>query len=133
MVPPWGWAAGWSRTRIIGRPARFMESLHRWFSSSLHLCSRLCLAMKLGVFTVLFSELDLEPMLDRVVALGLDAVELGTGNYPGSSHCDPDALLADAGKRRALLDAIEERGLVISARSCHGNPLHPDDAFARGS
>jgi hypothetical protein len=36
MVPPWGWAAGWSRKRIIGRPARFMESLHRWFSSSLH-------------------------------------------------------------------------------------------------
>jgi sugar phosphate isomerase/epimerase len=89
--------------------------------------------MRLGVFTVLFSELALEPMLDRVVALGLDAVELGTGNYPGSPHCDPDALLADAGKRSALLGAIEERGLVISALSCHGNPLHPDEAFARES
>jgi sugar phosphate isomerase/epimerase len=89
--------------------------------------------MKLGVFTVLFSELGLEPMLDRVAALGLDAVELGTGNYPGGGHCDPDALLADAGKRRALLGAIKERGLVISALSCHGNPLHPDEAFARGS
>ena len=89
--------------------------------------------MKLGVFTVLFSELALEPMLDRVAALGLDAVELGTGNYPGRGHCDPDALLADAGKRRALLGAVEERGLVISGLSCHGNPLHPDDAFARES
>src|ERR1700675_4142682 len=89
--------------------------------------------MKLGVFTVLFSELALEPMLDRVVALGLDAVELGTGNYPGSPHCDPDALLADAGKRRALLDAVEERGLEISALSCHGKPLHPHEAFARES
>ena len=89
--------------------------------------------MKLGVFTVLFAELELEPMLDRVVAFGLDAVELGTGNYPGNAHCDPDALLADAGKRRALLDAIGERGLTISALSCHGNPLHPDEAFARHS
>ena len=85
--------------------------------------------MKLGVFTVLFSELELEPMLDRVAALGLDAIELGTGNYPGSAHCDPDVLLADAGKRRALLAAVEERGLVISALSCHGNPLHPDKAL----
>ena len=89
--------------------------------------------MKLGVFTVLFSELALEPMLDRVAALGLDAVELGTGNYPGRGHCDPDVLLADTGKRRALLGAVEERGLVISGLSCHGNPLHPDDAFARES
>jgi sugar phosphate isomerase/epimerase len=86
--------------------------------------------MKLGVFTVLFSELGFEAMLDRVAALGLDAVELGTGNYPGNAHCDPDVLLPDAGKRRALLDAIEERGLVISSLSCHGNPLHPDEAFA---
>jgi sugar phosphate isomerase/epimerase len=86
--------------------------------------------MKLGVFTVLFSELGFEPMLDRVAALGLDAVELGTGNYPGNAHCDPDVLLSDVGKRRALLDAIDERGLVISSLSCHGNPLHPDKAFA---
>ena len=40
--------------------------------------------MKLGVFTVLFSDLGFEAMLDRVAALGLDAVELGTGNYPGT-------------------------------------------------
>ncbi|MDX6486012.1 MAG: hypothetical protein QOF43_1165 [Gaiellaceae bacterium] len=86
--------------------------------------------MKLGVFTVLFSDLAFEPMLDRVAALGLDAVELGTGNYPGNAHCDADALLADAGKRRALLAAVEERGLVISALSCHGNPLHPDESVA---
>jgi sugar phosphate isomerase/epimerase len=86
--------------------------------------------LKLGVFTVLFSDLAFEPMLDRVAALGLDAVELGTGNYPGNAHCDADALLADAGKRRALLAAVEERGLVISALSCHGNPLHPDESVA---
>lgn len=89
--------------------------------------------MKLGVFTVLFADLPLEAALDRVASLGLDAVELGTGNYPGNAHCDPGELLADASKQRALLAAVEERGLVISALSCHGNPLHPDESFARSS
>jgi hypothetical protein len=26
-------------------------------------------------------------MLDRIVEVGLDAVELGCGNYPGDWHC----------------------------------------------
>lgn len=86
--------------------------------------------MKLGVFTVLFQDLELEAMLDRVASLGLDAVELGTGNYPGNAHCDPDALLGNAGK---LLRAVEARGLTISALSCHGNPLHPDPQVARSA
>jgi sugar phosphate isomerase/epimerase len=89
--------------------------------------------VKLGVFTVLYQALPFEEMLDKVAAMGIEAVELGTGNYPGSAHCDPDELLADETKRRALLDAVERRGLAISALSCHGNPLHPDEAFASGS
>jgi sugar phosphate isomerase/epimerase len=89
--------------------------------------------VKLGVFTVLFAELPLEEMLDRVASLGIEAVELGTGNYPGNAHCDPDALLGDGAKRQALLQAVEERGLAISALSCHGNPLHPDEAVARAA
>ncbi len=89
--------------------------------------------MRLGVFTVLFSELGLESMLDRVVALGLDAVELGTGGYPGHAHCDPNELLGDPRKLRAFAGAVTERGISISALSCHGNPLHPDETFARDS
>jgi sugar phosphate isomerase/epimerase len=89
--------------------------------------------MKLGVFAVLFSDLDFEAMLDRVVSFGIEAVEIGTGGYPGNAHCDPAALLGDAGARQRFLGAIEERGLTISALSCHGNPLHPDEAFARAS
>lgn len=86
--------------------------------------------MKLGVLTVLYAERPLEEVLDRAVELGLDAVELGTGNYPGSDHCDPEALLADPEKARALRESVESRGLRISALSCHGNPLHPDDGIA---
>lgn len=78
--------------------------------------------MKLGVFTVVFGRLPLDEALDRVVALGLDAVEIGTGNYPGGTHCVD-----------GLREAVQSRGLELSALSCHGNPLHPDEAFARAS
>jgi sugar phosphate isomerase/epimerase len=86
--------------------------------------------VKLGVLTVLYSERSLDAVLDRAVELGLDAVELGTGNYPGSAHCDPVELLADPAKARALRDSIASRGLELSALSCHGNPLHPDSSIA---
>lgn len=58
--------------------------------------------MKLGVFAVLYGQKTLEEMLDIVAAKGLDCVEIGTGGYPGNSHCKPDELLADAGKLKAL-------------------------------
>jgi sugar phosphate isomerase/epimerase len=82
--------------------------------------------VKLGVFTVLYGDLPFEQMLDKVAELGVDAVELGTGNYPGDAHCKPDELLADPQAARAYKRAIEARGLMISGLSQHGNPLHPD-------
>jgi len=87
--------------------------------------------MKIGVFAVLFGADPLEKALDRLVALGLDAVEIGTGAYPGNAHCDPASLLANERKLSAFRDAVRSRGLVISALSCHGNPLHPDKRIAR--
>ena len=86
--------------------------------------------MKLGVFDPVFGELPLEEMLDRVVELGLDAVEIGAGNYPGDTRCRPADLLADADARRRFTAAFDDRGLSISALSCHGNPIHPDGGRA---
>jgi sugar phosphate isomerase/epimerase len=82
--------------------------------------------MKLGVFDPVFGKLELEPMLDRVCDLGLEAVEIGAGNYPGDRHCKPAELLADRDARERFASAFEARGLLISALSCHGNPIHPD-------
>ncbi|HEX6941142.1 MAG TPA: sugar phosphate isomerase/epimerase [Longimicrobiales bacterium] len=87
--------------------------------------------MKLGVFTVLFGDKPFEPMLDYVAGLGLEAVEIGTGAYPGDAHCKPDELLRSPAKLRAFRDAVERRGLEISALSCHGNPIHPREDVAR--
>jgi sugar phosphate isomerase/epimerase len=89
--------------------------------------------MRLGLLTVLYSGTPLEQVLDKVAEMGVEAVELGTGGFPGSAHCDPDELLADESKARALKDGIERRGMIISALSQHGNPLHPDEAFATSS
>jgi sugar phosphate isomerase/epimerase len=86
--------------------------------------------MKIGVFAVLFGDKPFEETLDYLVGLGVEAVEIGTGAYPGNAHCDPAKLLADPKKLTAFKKAIEKRKLVLSALSCHGNPLHPDAAIA---
>ncbi|KOP81481.1 xylose isomerase [Bacillus sp. FJAT-21945] len=86
--------------------------------------------MKLGVFTVLFSDKNVDEMLDYVASMGIEAVELGTGGYPGDAHCQVDELLADEQKQKDFLEKIAGRGLMISALSCHGNPLHPQKAMA---
>ena len=87
--------------------------------------------MKVGVLTVLFSQQPLEQALDYVVQAGCQAIELGSGNYPGNAHCNPDKLLGDDAACKALLKAVSSRNLEISALSCHGNPLHPDKKIAR--
>jgi sugar phosphate isomerase/epimerase len=87
--------------------------------------------VKIGVFTVLFSQQPLEDALEYIKQSGCDAVEIATGGYPGNAHCDPVALLEDAGARRTFQQALSTRQLEISALSCHGNPLHPDSETAR--
>lgn len=82
--------------------------------------------MKLGVFTPVFQQLDLEPMLDKVAGLGLEAVEVAAGNYPGDRHCNLKQLLGNARALDEFRDAFARRDLTISALSCHGNPIHPD-------
>lgn len=87
--------------------------------------------MKIGVFTALFSDRGLDETLDTVASLGLEAVELGAGAYPGSAHLAVDQLLDSEQARRELLSKIADRNLVISALSVHGNPLHPKVAIAK--
>ncbi|MCK9266926.1 sugar phosphate isomerase/epimerase [bacterium] len=86
--------------------------------------------MKLGVFLVLFGDLKFEEALDKALKMGLETVEIGTGNYPGNSHCNLEELLADNSKLVEFQKAVQKRGLEISALSCHGNPLHPDPEIA---
>jgi len=86
--------------------------------------------MKIGVFLVLFQQQPLEKALDYVKEIGVDAVEIGCGNYPGDAHCKVKELLEDEKKFQFFKKAIYGRGLEISALSCHGNPLHPQSSLS---
>ena len=62
--------------------------------------------------------------------LGLDTVELGTGNYPGDAHCKL-SMLDNATALEAFQKTLADKGFSISALSCHGNGLHPDGSIAK--
>jgi sugar phosphate isomerase/epimerase len=87
--------------------------------------------MRIGVFTVLFGKKPFEEILDYLVAQGVQAVEIGTGAYPGNNYCNPAELLASDKKLKAFKTAIAKRNLIISALSCHGNPLHPQKDISK--
>jgi sugar phosphate isomerase/epimerase len=86
--------------------------------------------MRIGVFTALFQNLPFEKALDRAVAAGVTAVEIGAGGYAGNYHCPVDELLASEAKRKAYMEAITSRGLILSALSIHDNPVGPDQQAA---
>ena len=87
--------------------------------------------MKLGVLTNLFANLSLDEALAKFEKLGIEAVEIGCGGYPGKAHCDPAVLLNDDAALAAWQNTIKSHGMEVAALSCHGNPVHPDKAIAK--
>src|SRR6267143_296530 len=85
----------------------------------------------IGVFDPVYNHLSLDAMLDKVSALGLEAMEIGTGGYPENHHCPLDDLIADRGKAKAWKKKFEDRGIRVATLSCHGNPIHPDPQHAQ--
>src|SRR5256885_2313228 len=85
----------------------------------------------IGVFDPVYDHLSLDAMLDKVTALGLEAMESGTGGYPNNRHCPLVDLVNDRGKARAWQKKFEDRGIHVATLSCHGNPIHPDAGIAK--
>lgn len=81
--------------------------------------------MLIGVATSVYHNLDVTDAFARVKSVGADAVELGTGGWPGSEHADPQRLLSDRRAFDTLREALRAYDLVVSALSVHDNPLHP--------
>jgi sugar phosphate isomerase/epimerase len=86
--------------------------------------------MKIGVFSILFNDLSLDDTLDHLSGLGTEAVEIGTGGYSRSNHCNMEELLGSSRKLEEYRDKFRRRNMFISALSAHGNPVHPDKAYA---
>jgi sugar phosphate isomerase/epimerase len=87
--------------------------------------------MQVGVFAVAFSALPFEAALDYIGSVGVDAVEIGCGGYVGDAHCKPAELLGNEAAIAKFRQAVDDRGLSISALSAHANPLHPDPALGK--
>jgi len=82
--------------------------------------------IRIGVFDPAFRDLSLEQLIEIIKQFKIEAVELASGNQVGSPHCDREGLLADKSKQRAYVALFEKNDIMISAFSCHGNPVHPD-------
>lgn len=88
--------------------------------------------MKLSVLTNLFGNMSYEEAFQKFEELGVDAVEIGCGGYPGKAHCNPKELLQDEKKLQAFTDSLKRHHLELACLSCHGNAVHPDPVIAKG-
>lgn len=83
--------------------------------------------MKIGIVSDSLAHLSFDKLLDTAVELGLDGVEVNTGNWSAAPHLDLAKLRADASARRTFLGAFEKRGLELIALNANGNQSHPTD------
>ena len=86
--------------------------------------------MKLCVLTVPYNSLSLEEAMAKLSAMGVQAVELGAGGYPGSAHLDVKGMLEDDAKVQEVKDLALKYKIEIGAIACHGNPIHPNKEIA---
>jgi sugar phosphate isomerase/epimerase len=82
--------------------------------------------VEIGLFTDGLMHLSFEAALEVASRLGIQAVEVGTGNFSPATHCDVERLLGDSGARTEFLDVIRRYELRLAALNCSGNPLHPN-------
>lgn len=87
--------------------------------------------MKLGVVSSGIAVLGWDKALAYCRQLGLDAIELSCGPYPRHRLLDAEAVLASVTDQQRIKDDLARHQLVLSALSCHGNPVHPDPAIAQ--
>ena len=87
---------------------------------------------RVGVVTEALVDRPLVEAMDWLVKAVPEAtdLEIGTGGYAPTTHCDMPLLLRDAEARKRWLAEITSRGLRLGALNVWGNPLHPDATVA---
>ncbi len=86
--------------------------------------------MKLCVLANLYGAKPLDETLSILKGLGVEAVEIGCGGYPGKAHADPDILLNDEKAFEEWMNTFKKYDIELAALSAHGNPVHPDKEIA---
>ena len=86
--------------------------------------------MDIGVLTVPLGEESLDDAIAYLDSIGVDAVELGVGGWPGEDHVDRGEYLDNDGAQAELAELLDDNDLRISALATHNNPLHPDEERA---
>ncbi len=86
--------------------------------------------MKLSVLSNCYGGKTLDETLAIFKNLGVEAVEIGAGGYPGKAHCNPTELLADEKKYSEFMATFKKYGIEPCALSCHGNAVHPNKEIA---
>lgn len=84
--------------------------------------------MKLGVMGAGLGAMGWDKALDYCKHVGLDAIELPVGAYPGAPFFNPREVLADPAAQRKIVEDVKRRGLEIIGLAVHGNPVSPDPA-----
>ena len=86
--------------------------------------------MKLCVLANLYAKKPLDEALSILKGMGVEAVEIGCGGYPGKDHADPDVLLNDEAAFAEWLATFKKYDIELAALACHVNPVHPDPEIA---
>lgn len=86
--------------------------------------------MKLGVMGAGLGAMGWEKALDYCKKVGLDAIELPVGAYPGKPFFDPAEVLKSVPQQQKIKDDVKRRGLEIIGLAVHGNPVSPDADIA---
>lgn len=87
--------------------------------------------MKLGVMNPVINFMPFEKALEYLNKLGVKCIEIGAGGYPGDAHLKPEELIENSEKVKEYKDLLKKYDIEISAISCHGNPLHPNNETAQ--
>ena len=85
----------------------------------------------IGVFDPAFPDLTTDQLVEKYASMGVEAAEIGAGGYPGDHHCPVQQLLDDPVKLKAWQKKFSDHNIEIATLSCHGNPVHPDNAIAQ--
>ncbi len=84
--------------------------------------------MKLGVMAAGLGGMEWEKALDYSRQVGLEAIEIPVGAYPGKPFFNPEEVLNNPSAQQRIKNDCARRNLEIVGLAVHGNIVSPDPA-----